>query len=63
VTLWDHRTEATVKEGPANCIRMDEVAAALKKMKRQSPRHVRASSRNDTIHRDIGTRGHWIYVL
>jgi len=25
---------ATVKEGPADCIRMDEVAAALKKMKR-----------------------------
>ena len=47
---WDHRIEATVKEGPADYIRMDEVAAALKKMKRQSPRHVRASSRNDTIH-------------
>ena len=31
---WDHRTSATVKEGPANCIRMDEVAAALKQMKR-----------------------------
>jgi len=31
---WDHRIEATVKEGPADCIRMDEVAAALKKMKR-----------------------------
>ena len=31
---WDHRIEATVKEGPAGCIRMDEVAAALKKMKR-----------------------------
>jgi len=33
---------------------MDEVAAALKKMKRQSPSLVRASSRNDTIH-----RGYW----
>jgi len=31
---WDHRIEATVKEGPADCIRMDEVAAALKKIKR-----------------------------
>jgi len=31
---WDHRIEATVKEGPADCISMDEVAAALKKMKR-----------------------------
>jgi len=31
---WDHRIEATVKEGPADCIRVDEVASALKKMKR-----------------------------
>jgi len=46
---WDHRIEATVKEGPADCIRIDEVAAALKKMTRQSLSHVRASSRNDTI--------------
>jgi len=30
---WDHRISATVKEGPADCIRIDEVAAALKKMK------------------------------
>ena len=29
-----HRIEATVKEGPADCIRMDKVAAALKKMKK-----------------------------
>jgi len=29
----DHQIEATVKEGAANCIRMDELAAALKKMK------------------------------
>jgi len=31
---WDHRISVTVKEGPADCIRIDEVAAALKKMKR-----------------------------
>jgi len=31
---WDNRISATVKEGPADCIRMDPVAAALKKMKR-----------------------------
>jgi len=30
----NHRISATVKEGPADCIRIDEVAAALKKMKR-----------------------------
>jgi len=32
---WDHRILAAVKEGPADCIRIYEVAAALKKMKRQ----------------------------
>jgi len=30
----DHRISAGVKEGPAVCIRINEVAAALKKMKR-----------------------------
>jgi len=32
---WDHRISAGVKEGPADCTRIDEVAAALKKMKRR----------------------------
>jgi len=31
---WDHRISAGVKKGPADCIRINEVAAALKKMKR-----------------------------
>jgi len=31
---WDHRMSAGVKEGPADCIRIYEVAAALKKMKK-----------------------------
>ena len=31
---WDHKISAEVKEGPADCITMDEVRAALKKMKR-----------------------------
>ena len=31
---WDHRISVEVKEGPANCISISEVAAALKKMKR-----------------------------
>jgi len=31
---WDHRILAGVKEGPADCIRIDEVVAAMKKMKR-----------------------------
>jgi len=48
---WDHRISVGIKEGPADCIRINEVAAALKKIKRQSLRLVRASSRNDTTHR------------
>jgi len=32
---WDHRISTTVKEGPADCTRIDEVVAALKKKKRQ----------------------------
>ena len=31
---WDHKLSAEVKEGPADCITMDEVRAALKEMKR-----------------------------
>ena len=34
---WDHCISTTVKEGPADCIRSDEVAAALKKMKNTKP--------------------------
>ena len=33
---WDHSISTTVKEGPADCIKMDEVAAALKKMKKNT---------------------------
>ena len=31
---WDRKLSAEVEEGPADCIRMDEVRAALKEMKR-----------------------------
>ena len=31
---WDHKMSAGVKEGPADCIRIAEVRAILKKMKR-----------------------------
>jgi len=34
---WEHRISATVKEGPADCILIDEVAAASRKMKRHKP--------------------------
>jgi len=30
---WDHGISAGVKDGPEDCIRIEEVAAALKKMK------------------------------
>jgi len=33
-SVWDRKISAEVKEGPADCIRMDEVRAVLKKMKR-----------------------------
>jgi len=34
---WDHRISAGVKEETAVCIRIDEVAAVLKEMKRHKP--------------------------
>jgi len=34
VNEWDHRILAGVKEGPAYCTTIDEVAAAMKNMKR-----------------------------
>ena len=49
---WDHGILAEVKEGPADCMRIIEVVAALKKMKRhKSPRFVRVITRNDTSYR------------
>jgi len=50
---WDHGISAEVKEGPADCIRIGEVAAALKKIKRHKApcRFVRVISSNDTSYR------------
>jgi len=31
---WDHRISAGVKDGPADCIWINEVAAVFKKIKR-----------------------------
>jgi len=31
---WDHKISARVKEGPADCIRIAEVRAVVKKLKR-----------------------------
>ena len=56
---WDHKISAEVKEGPADCIRMAEVRAVLKKMKRhKAPGLSGAGSRNDTSH-----RGYWNTVI
>ena len=52
---WDHRILARVKEGPADCIRISEVATALKKMKRQSVRFVRLVAEMIQYTGDIGT--------
>ena len=32
---WDHKLSAEFKEGPADCIRVDEVRAALNKQQQQ----------------------------
>jgi len=63
---WNHRISATVKERLADCIRINVVVAALKQMKRQSPRLVSASSRSDTIHKGywkLELSVHWIHVM
>ena len=59
---WDHRILAGVKEGPANCIKIDEVAAALKKMTQH-----KASGLSGLVAEIIQTTGdigfHWILYL
>ena len=59
---WDHKISAEVKEGPADCIRMDEVRAALKKMKRHKAPGL-SGLVAEMIHAtgDIGTQ--WILDL
>jgi len=53
---WDHRILAGVK-GPADCIRIDEVAAALKKMKRhKAPSLSGLVAEMIQASRDIGTQ-------
>jgi len=62
---WDHRISAGVKEGPpgpVDCIRIDEVAAALKKMKRhKAPGLSRLVAEMIQATGDIGTK--WILDL
>ena len=59
---WDHKILAEVKEGPANCIRIDEVAAALKKTKRhKAPGLSGLVAEMIQITGDIGTQ--WVMDL
>jgi len=60
---WDHRILARIKEGPAGCIRINEVAAALKKMKKRHKALGLSGLVTEMIQAtgDIGTR--WILDL
>jgi len=59
---WDRKLSAEVKEGPADCIRMDEVRAALKEMKRhKAPGSSALVAEMIQATRDIGTQ--WISDL
>jgi len=58
----DHKISAEVKEGPAVCIRMDEMRAALKKMKRhKAPGLTGLVTKMIQATGDIGTQ--WILDL
>jgi len=61
---WDHRTESTVKQGLADCIRTDEVAAALKKMKRhKAPGMSGLEAEMIQFTGILELSGNWIYVM
>ena len=53
---WDHGISAEVK-GPADCIRIGEVVAALKKMKRHKVPGLSGLSA------EMELSGYWIYVM
>jgi len=44
---WDHRISAGVKEGPENCIRIDEVAASWISL---SPKQQHHRTEGNTMH-------------
>jgi len=59
---WDHGISAEVKEGPAACIRISEVVAALKKMKwHKAPGLSGLSAEMIQATEGIGT--HWLLDL
>ena len=51
---WDHKISAGVKEGPADCIRMADVRAVLKKMKRH-----KAPGLSGLVAEMIQVTGYW----
>jgi len=54
---WDHRILTGVKEEPAECITINEVAAALKKIKsHKAPGLSRLAAETIQATQDIGTR-------
>jgi len=62
---WDHGISAEVKEGPADCIRINEVVEALKKMKRHKAPGLSGLSA-EMIQATEGTETqwlNWIYVM
>ena len=60
----DHTIEVRVKERPADCIRMAEVAAALKKMKRHKAPGMSGLVAEMTNPQGIlELSGYWIYVM
>ena len=57
---------AEVEEGPANCIRIGEVAAALKKMKRHKAPGLSAwlsAAMIYKLQKVLELSGYWIYVM
>ena len=59
---WDHGKSAEVKEGPADCIRISEVVAALKNVKRhKAPGLSRLSAEMIQATKGIGTQ--WLLDL
>jgi len=61
---WDHRIRARVKEGPADCIRIDEVGAALKNMKRhKAPGLPGLAAEMVQTTGILELSGYWIYVM
>jgi len=54
---WDHRILAGIKPGPADCIRIDEVAAALKKVKTH-----KAPGLSGLV-AEMELSGYWTYVM